>query len=88
MCRVPQELVDLVHGGDRAVSTDAEAAAVLDRDDQRHQLLFGPNWIVNGSLKGMDEYAKTAGFAFEKPRQALAIVTPERGIVQQMPVYA
>lgn len=53
-----------------------------------HQYLTGPNWIVNGSLKGYDEYAKTNGFGFELPRQALAIVTPERGIVQQMPVYA
>lgn len=53
-----------------------------------HQYLTGPNWIVNGSLKGYDEYAKTNGFGFEPARQALAVVTPERGIVQQMPVYA
>lgn len=53
-----------------------------------HQYLTGPNFIVNGSLKGYDEYAKRSGFGFEKPRQALAIVTPERGVVQQMPVYA
>jgi len=53
-----------------------------------HQYLTGPNFIVNGSLKGYDEYAKTSGFGFEKPRQALAVVTPERGVVQQMPVYA
>ena len=52
-----------------------------------HQLLFGPNFCVNGSLKGYDEYAKSLGFGFELPRQALMIVTPERGIVQQMPVY-
>jgi hypothetical protein len=38
--------------------------------------------------KGYDEYAKRSGFGFEPPRQALAVVTPERGIVQQMPVYA
>ncbi|CAB4202059.1 hypothetical protein UFOVP1360_44 [uncultured Caudovirales phage] len=53
-----------------------------------HQYLTGPNFIVNGSLKGYDEYAKRSGFGFEKARQALAIITPERGIVQQMPVYA
>jgi len=53
-----------------------------------HTYLTGPNFIVNGSLKGYDEYAKRSGFGFEPPRQALAVVTPERGIVQQMPVYA
>lgn len=53
-----------------------------------HQYLTGPNFLVNGSLKGMDEYAKSNGFSFELPRQALAIVTPERGISMQMPVYA
>jgi hypothetical protein len=53
-----------------------------------HQYLSGPNFIVNGSLKGYDEYARGAAFGYEPARQALAIVTPERGIVQQMPVYA
>jgi len=53
-----------------------------------HQYLSGPNFIVNGSLKGYDEYARANAFGYELPRQALAIVTPERGIVQQMPVYA
>lgn len=53
-----------------------------------HTYLTGPNFIVNGSLKGYDEYAKGNGFSFEKPRQALAVVTPERGITLQMPVYA
>lgn len=53
-----------------------------------HQYLSGPNFIVNGSLKGYDEYARSSAFRPEPPRQALAVVTPERGIVQQMPVYA
>jgi hypothetical protein len=53
-----------------------------------HQYLTIPNAIVNGSLKGYCEYARGAAFGYEPPRQALAIVTPERGIVQQMPVYA
>lgn len=53
-----------------------------------HQYLTGPDFIVNGSLKGYDEYAARNGFGFEPARQALAIVTPERGITQQMPVYA
>lgn len=53
-----------------------------------HQYKTGENFIVNGSMKGYDEYARSKGFAFEPPRQALAIVTPERGITMQMPVYA
>lgn len=53
-----------------------------------HQLIFGPNFCVAGSLKGYDEYARSAAFRPEPPRMPLLIVTPERGIVQQMPVYA
>lgn len=53
-----------------------------------HTYLTGPDFLVNGSLKSVDEYSMRMGFGFEPARQALAIVTPERGIVQQMPVYA
>lgn len=53
-----------------------------------HQYLTGPDFLLNGSLKSYDEYAASNGFGYEPARQALAIVTPERGIVQQMPVYA
>lgn len=53
-----------------------------------HQLLWGSDFVVNGSLKGYDQYAKHGGFRFEKARQALFIVTPERGITTQTAVYA
>lgn len=53
-----------------------------------HQYLTGPDFVVNGSLKGYDEYAKASGFGFEKARQALFFVTPERGITTHTPVYA
>lgn len=53
-----------------------------------HQYLTGPDFLVNGSLKSYDEYAARNGFGYEPARQALAIVTPERGITQQMPIYA
>ncbi len=53
-----------------------------------HQYLTGPDFIVNGSLKGYDEYAKNSAFSFERPRQAFFLVTPERGITVQTPVYA
>lgn len=53
-----------------------------------HQYHPDDRFIINGSLKGYDEYAKRNGFGFEEPRQALAIVTPERGITQHLKVCA
>jgi predicted phosphodiesterase len=53
-----------------------------------HQLLWGQDFVINGSLKGYDEYARHGGFKFERPQQALFIVTPENGVVQRMPVFA
>ena len=44
-----------------------------------HQLVFGPSFIVNGSLKGYDEYAAISNFGFEPPQQALWLMTPEHG---------
>jgi hypothetical protein len=51
-----------------------------------HQLVFGPKFIVNGSLKGYDEYAYTSNFGFEVPQQALWLMTPENGITWRAPV--
>lgn len=53
-----------------------------------HQLLWGRDFVVNGSLKGYDEYARDGGFGFERPQQALFFVTPENGVVQRLPVFA
>ena len=53
-----------------------------------HQTLFGQDFFVNGSLKGYDEYAKGLGFKFERPKQTLFLVTPERGVVQRLEVHA
>lgn len=53
-----------------------------------HQPLWGQDFVVNGSLKGYDEYAKHGGFKFNKPSQQLFIVTPERGITQRIEVFA
>lgn len=52
-----------------------------------HQYISTPSMIVNGSLKGFDEYALLMGFGFEQPQQALAIVTPEKNITIQAPVF-
>jgi predicted phosphodiesterase len=51
-----------------------------------HQLVFGPSFIVNGSLKGYDEYAYTSNFGYEDPQQALWLMTPERGKTWTAPI--
>lgn len=53
-----------------------------------HSLIWGQNFIINGSLKGFDEFARRCGFGFENARQALFFVTPERGMSTQVAVYA
>ena len=42
--------------------------------------------IVNGSLKGYDEYAYNNNFGFEPPQQALWLTHPKHGITFRMPV--
>ena len=53
-----------------------------------HQMKWGGQFIVNGSLKGMDEYAYMNSFAPEPPQQALWVVTPEHGPSWHMPIMA
>lgn len=43
--------------------------------------------LINGSLKGYDEYAFVNNFKFEKPQQALCVVHSRHGITYRMPVY-
>lgn len=52
-----------------------------------HQYISTPSMIINGSLKGYDEYAMINNFGYEPPQQALAIVTPERNITIQAPIF-
>lgn len=51
-----------------------------------HQYIHHSRVIVNGSLKGYDEYAYNNNFGFENPRQALWITHPKYGITYAMPV--
>lgn len=51
-----------------------------------HQYIHTNNFIVNGSLKGYDEYANAHNFAFEPPQQALWITHPTKGEIYRMPV--
>lgn len=51
-----------------------------------HSLFNGRGIIVNGSLKGYDEYAYKMNFQFEEPGQALWITHPDHGMTYWMPV--
>lgn len=53
-----------------------------------HTLTFGPSFIVNGSLKGYDEYAFTQNFGFEEPSQAAWLMTPEHGKTWTAPIFS
>jgi len=52
-----------------------------------HQYIHHSRVIVNGSLKGYDEYAYNNNFGFETPCQALWLTHPKYGITYRMPVY-
>lgn len=51
-----------------------------------HQYIHHSRVIVNGSLKGYDEYAFAGNFGFEPPQQALWVTHPKYGITYRMPV--
>lgn len=51
-----------------------------------HQLIQIERLIVNGSLKGYDEYAYSNNFPYEPPRQAMWLTHPEHGITFRAPV--
>lgn len=53
-----------------------------------HQLIMAPDQglIVNGALKGYDEYAAVSNFSPERAQQALWVVTPEHGVTFNAPV--
>lgn len=53
-----------------------------------HSLVFGPDFVVNGSLKGQDEYAFTENFGYEPPRQAAWLMVPEHGVTWTAPIFS
>lgn len=52
-----------------------------------HQLIQTPSMVINGSMKGYDEYSAVNSFSYEVPQQALAVITPEHGVTFQCPVF-
>lgn len=53
-----------------------------------HQYTHEEQIIINGSIKGYDEYAYANNFDYQPPQQALFIVHPEVGITFRMPVMS
>ena len=53
-----------------------------------HQFIpaAGQGFVMNGSLKGYDEYARGWKFTPEPPQQALVVVAPEYGITQDIAI--
>lgn len=51
-----------------------------------HQYMHLPRIVVNGSLKGYDEYASISNFGFEPPQQAFWVTTPENGVTFTAPI--
>lgn len=52
-----------------------------------HTYIHMTTMIVNGSLKGADEWSMSMNFGVEQPQQALWITHPKYGITYRMPVY-
>ena len=79
----------LTRGRHKKASRDASMQRAWDTMicGHFHTLMMLPHLIVNGSLKGLDEYAFANNFGFERPSQALWLTQPDHGITFQMPVY-
>lgn len=52
-----------------------------------HQLMMLRSRIVNGSLKGLDEYSFTQAFGYEPPMQALWMTHPTLGVTASYPIF-
>ncbi len=75
----------------KAASARMYGSTALDYDIQllghfHHRNSF-PGTITVGCAKGYDEYANLGNFPFEPPSQELLIMTPERGITFQAPIW-
>ena len=53
-----------------------------------HQWTVGKSFLINGSLKGFDEFARSMSFPPERPQQALFAVTPDRGVIMHTSIHA
>lgn len=82
-------LMPIMRGRHKKASRDSAISGPWDTIimGHWHQLMQLTAIVVNGSLKGYDEYAFSSNFPFEKPAQGLWINHPDHGITHQMPIY-
>ena len=52
-----------------------------------HSYIHLTRFVVNGSLKGYDEYADANNFDIEQAQQAMWITHPQHGITFRMPIF-
>jgi hypothetical protein len=78
----------IIRGDHRKRGREAQVGAPYDTMliGHWHQYIHLGRLIVNGSLKGYDEYAHQCNFGFEQPQQALWITHPVYGITFAIPV--
>ena len=53
-----------------------------------HSYWTGKGIIVNGSVKGYDEYAYLNNFGYERPIQAMWVTTPQNALSFPAPIFA
>lgn len=80
----------IVRGDHKKRSRNAQIAQDYDTMilGHWHQYIHLSRLIVNGSLKGYDEYANQGNFPFEQPQQALWLTHPRHGMTFRAPVFA
>lgn len=52
-----------------------------------HKYAIAENKVINGSLKGYDEWVYSMNFDWEAPQQALWLTHPDHGMTIRMPVF-
>lgn len=53
-----------------------------------HMYWAGRGLLVNGSTKGIDEYAYQGNFDYDPPKQAMWLTTPEHGVTYSWPIFS
>lgn len=53
-----------------------------------HMYWAGRGLLVNGSTKGIDEYAYQGNFDYDPPKQAMWLTTPEHGVTFNWPILS
>ena len=79
----------ITRGGQKKLARNAAVHRAFDTMmlGHWHQYLPLHRTLVNGSLKGYDEYANANNFGYEPPIQALWLTHPQHGVTMHMPVY-